>query len=76
LKLERLGRVSFKQIKNKRDYLGNRKKTNWLYVSRIAALKEYSFMKALYDEGFPVPNPIEWNRHCILMSKADGTKII
>jgi len=75
LKLQRLGRVSFRQIKNKRDYL-KKKKTSWLFVSRIGALKEFSFMKALYDEKFPVPYPIDWNRHCILMSKVDGYLLV
>jgi RIO-like serine/threonine protein kinase len=26
-------------------------------------------MKALYDEGFPTPVPIDVNRHVVLMSK-------
>lgn len=72
LKLQRLGRVSFKSIKNNRDYMGKRKNASWLYISRIAALKEYAFMKALYDHGFPTPRPIDWNRHCVVMTQVDG----
>ena len=45
LKLHRLGRISFRQIKNKRDYLQKRKHASWLYLSRLAALKEYAYMK-------------------------------
>lgn len=43
----RLGRVSFRKVKEKRDYLngGTRKVGNWLYLSRLSALKEYAFMK-------------------------------
>eukprot|EP00211_Chloroparvula_japonica_P001663 CAMPEP_0119136148 /NCGR_PEP_ID=MMETSP1310-20130426/20817_1 /TAXON_ID=464262 /ORGANISM="Genus nov. species nov., Strain RCC2339" /LENGTH=543 /DNA_ID=CAMNT_0007127115 /DNA_START=72 /DNA_END=1703 /DNA_ORIENTATION=+ len=72
LKLHRLGRVSFRSIKNKRDYLQHRKSASWLYLSRIAAQKEFAFMKALYDCGFPVPKPYDWNRHAIVMELAKG----
>lgn len=40
-----LGRVSFRTIKEKRDYLGKRKSASWMYMSRLAAQKEWAFMK-------------------------------
>jgi RIO kinase 2 len=49
-------------VKSKRDYLGRRNNYSWLYLSRLAALKEYAFMKALGDHGFPVPEAIDQNR--------------
>lgn len=39
LKLHRLGRTSFRQLKNKRDYHKHRQKASWLYLSRLAAVK-------------------------------------
>jgi len=72
LKLARLGRTSFRAIKNKRDYLQNRTQYNWLYLSRLSSVKEYSFMKVLHEHDFPTPTPIEWNRHAILMTLAPG----
>lgn len=45
MKLHRLGRVSFRAVKSKRDYLRHRSSYNWLYLSRLAALKEFAFMK-------------------------------
>jgi RIO kinase 2 len=51
LKLQRLGRVSFRAIKRKRDYLKHRKNANWLYMSRLGALKEYAFMKVSQPGG-------------------------
>ena len=45
MKLHRLGRVSFRAVKSKRDYLRHRRSFNWLYLSRLAALKEFAFMK-------------------------------
>jgi RIO kinase 2 len=62
LKLHRLGRTSFRDVKSKRDYLGKRNSYSWLYLSRLAALKEFAFMKALGDHGFPVPEAIDNNR--------------
>lgn len=46
LVLNRLGRISFRAIKTKRDYLGTRKSASWMYMSRLAARKEWEFMKA------------------------------
>ncbi len=45
MKFHRLGRTSFRAVKNKRDYLRNRNAHSWLYLSRLAALKEFAFMK-------------------------------
>lgn len=86
--LIRLGRISFRTIKQKRDYLGKRKSASWMYMSRLAAQKEYAFMKVccghhdmllifknekvLYDHGFQVPRPIDQARHCILMELIDA----
>lgn len=72
LKLHRLGRVCFRNIKEKRDYHGRRNKASWLYLSRISATREFAYMKALHDRGFPVPRPIDFNRHCVLMELVDG----
>ncbi|KAH8914706.1 RIO1-domain-containing protein [Atractiella rhizophila] len=69
LKIHRLGRVSFRSIKTKRDYLRKGQSAgNWMYLSRLAATKEYAFMKVLHAHGFPVPEPFDHSRHCLLMS--------
>ncbi|RNF01358.1 putative conserved RIO1-domain protein [Trypanosoma rangeli] len=76
LKLQRLGRCSFRSVTRNRDYKGGgraRHGESWFYLSRLAAEKEFSFMKTLYDEGFPVPKPIDQNRHALLMELVDGT---
>lgn len=72
LKLHRLGRTCFRNIKGKRDYLQHRKSASWLYMSRLSATREFAYMKALYDRGFPVPKPIEFNRHCVVMELIEG----
>jgi len=72
LKLHRLGRTCFRNIKGKRDYHQHRHSASWLYLSRIAATREFAYMKALLDRGFPVPKPIDFNRHCVLMELVEG----
>ncbi|UKJ89996.2 non-specific serine/threonine protein kinase [Theileria orientalis] len=72
LKFHRLGRISFRSVKNNRDYMGNRKHASWMYLSQLAAKKEYSYLSNLYDESFPVPEPIDFNRHVIAMRYIDG----
>ena len=50
-----------------------RKNMNWLYLSRISATKEFAYMKALHDRGFPIPTPHDFNRHCIVMDLVEGS---
>jgi RIO kinase 2 len=75
IKLHRLGRISFRNIKEKRDYLQHRQHASWMYMARLAAVKEFAYMKALKDEGFPVPKPVDQNRHCVVMSYVNATPL-
>nr|SVE82437.1 EOG090X04DJ [Daphnia magna] len=72
LKIHRLGRTSFRKIKEKRDYHQHRNNASWIYLSRLSATREFAYMKALYEREFPVPQPIDFNRHCVLMELVNG----
>jgi RIO kinase 2 len=72
LKLHRLGRISFRTVKANRDYLRNKTTGSWMYLSRLAAMKEYAFMQVLKREGFPVPEPIAQTRHTLVMELIDS----
>ncbi|KAK3070323.1 Serine/threonine-protein kinase rio2 [Teratosphaeriaceae sp. CCFEE 6253] len=72
LKLHRLGRISFRTVKANRDYLRNRNSGSWMYLSRLAAQKEHAFMRVLHREGFPVPEPVAWSRHTVVMEFIDS----
>lgn len=72
LKIHRLGRTSFRSVRRNRDYMAGKSKASWLYMSRLAALKEFAFMQALHSHGFPTPTPIDHNRHVVAMSRIDG----
>ena len=73
VKFHRLGRISFRTVKTNRDYLQGRSHASWMYLARLAAQKEFQYMLALYEAGFPVPKPIENNRHAILMEYMEGS---
>ena len=48
----RLGRISFRTVKQNRDYLRGRKSASWMYLSRLAAEKEFQFMKVCSPRCF------------------------
>lgn len=75
MKLHRLGRTSFRAVKSKRDYLVHRKSASWIYLSRLAAMKEYAFMCALHERGFPVPRPLGQSRHVVIMELCEGVPL-
>lgn len=72
LKIHRLGRISFRTVKANRDYLKKGKNGSWMYMSKLAAMKEFAFMTALGKNGFPVPKPLAQSRHTIVMSLIDA----
>ncbi|OCT45023.1 Serine/threonine-protein kinase rio2 [Cladophialophora carrionii] len=78
LKIHRLGRVSFKKgVRNKRDYARTKAQKergagSWMYMSRLAAVKEFAFLQALHEAGLSVPTPLGQNRHQLVMSLIDG----
>jgi RIO kinase 2 len=72
LKIHRLGRISFRTVKANRDYLRHRSSGSWMYMSRLAAMKEFAFMKALREAGYRTPEPLAQNRHCVVMEFVDA----
>ncbi|VDN00934.1 unnamed protein product [Thelazia callipaeda] len=75
LKFHRLGRTSFRKLKEKRDYHKKRKSCSWLYLSSLAAAKEFAYLKALYAHDFPLPRPIDRCRHLVVMDLIVGTTL-
>ncbi|KAL8440464.1 hypothetical protein Efla_005606 [Eimeria flavescens] len=72
LKLHRLGRISFRSIKKNRDYMQHRTHCSWHYLAHLAAVREFAYLKALHAHGFPVPQPLDMNRHAVLMEYVDA----
>jgi RIO kinase 2 len=76
LKIYRIGRTSFKNIKNLRDLIGNRGHISWLYVNRLAAKKEFDALEKIYKLKLDTPRPIAYNRHMIVMNYLRGKELV
>ena len=75
VKFHRLGRTSFRDTRRKREYVADRRHISWLYQSRLAAEAEYSALKSMHEAGVSVPEPIDQNRHVIVMQFIQGTQL-
>ncbi|MFX1288589.1 MAG: RIO1 family regulatory kinase/ATPase [Promethearchaeota archaeon] len=75
LKIYRIGRTSFKNIKKLRSFRGERKHISWLYVNRLAAKKEFEALGEIYKLKLNTPKPIGFNRHIIVMSYLRGKEL-
>jgi len=76
LKIYRIGRTSFKNIKKYRDLIGERGHFSWLYVNRLAARKEFEALEKIYKLKLNTPNPIGYNRHIIVMEYLRGKELV
>lgn len=77
IKFHREGRTSFKQVKRTRQHLMDIEIENfsWLYAAMLAAKREFEVMKKLYP-AVSVPEPIDYNRHAIVMSVVSGIEMV
>ena len=73
LKMFRLGRSSFKQIKRKRDV--NTGTNSWLLLNIDTAKKEYDILTYLKDSSTSFPSPLNRSFHCIVMEPIYGSRL-
>ncbi|MFX0019631.1 MAG: RIO1 family regulatory kinase/ATPase [Promethearchaeota archaeon] len=76
IKIYRMGRTSFKNIKKYRSFIGKRSHLSWLYINRLAAKKEYHALNKIYLLKLNTPKPIAFNRHAIVMSYLRGKELV
>ena len=76
VKFHRLGRVSFRDTRRKRGYVGGRRHISWLYESRLAAEREFEALCIVYEAGVSVPKPIHRNRHVVVMGYIEGFPLV
>ncbi|MFB6138331.1 MAG: serine/threonine-protein kinase RIO2 [Halobacteriaceae archaeon] len=74
LKFHREGYTNFREVHRGRDYTADREHTSWLYTARVAAEREFDALETLYP-GVSVPQPVEQNRHAIVMERVDGVEL-
>ena len=73
LKMFRLGRSSFKQIKRKRDV--STAINSWLLLNIDTAKKEYDILTYLKNSSTSFPNPLYRSFHCIVMDAIYGNRL-
>jgi len=74
LKYHREGYTNFREVMKEREYTADRDHVSWLYTARKAAEREYDALETLYPD-VSVPQPIDTNRHAIVMEKVDGVEL-
>ena len=74
LKFHREGYTNFREVMRERDYTSDNQHVSWLYTARKAAEREYDALETLYPE-VSVPQPVDTNRHAIVMEKIDGVEL-
>ncbi|WP_255193895.1 serine/threonine-protein kinase RIO2 [Natronobeatus ordinarius] len=74
LKYHREGYTNFREVHKERDYTSEKRHVSWMYTARKAAEREHEILEALYPD-VAVPQPIDQNRHAIVMEKMDGVEL-
>ncbi|MEM3597181.1 MAG: serine/threonine-protein kinase RIO2 [Candidatus Bathyarchaeia archaeon] len=75
VKFHRLGRISFRQTRRKRDYAAKAEHASWLLQSRLAAEKEFQALRLVFPKKVAVPEPISQNRHALVMGIIEGAEL-
>jgi len=74
LKYHREGYTNFREVQKEREYTAEKEHRSWLYTARKAAEREYEALETLYPE-VSVPQPVDQNRHAIVMGRIDGVEL-
>jgi len=72
LKLYRIGRVSFRDVRRKRAYVGPGEAGGWLRISIEAAAREFRNAKRAYSLGVRVPRPVARRLHAVVAERVEG----
>lgn len=74
VKYHREGIGNFRNLNRERDYTADKRHTSDLYTARKAAEREFDILETLYPT-VTVPQPIQHNRHAIVMEKMAGKEL-
>ncbi len=74
LKFHREGYTDFRQVDKEREYTADRDHVSWQYTARKAAEREYEALETLYPD-VSVPQPIDHNRHAVVMERVNGVEL-
>ncbi|MFC7132189.1 MULTISPECIES: serine/threonine-protein kinase RIO2 [Salinibaculum] len=74
LKYHREGYTDFREVNRGREYTADKAHVSWMYTARKAAEREYDALETLYPD-VSVPQPIDHNRHALIMERIDGVEL-
>jgi RIO kinase 2 len=74
LKFHREGYTNFREVMKEREYTADREHVSWQYTARKAAEREYDALETVYP-AVSVPQPVDQNRHAIVMEKIDAVEL-
>jgi len=74
LKFHREGYTEFREVNREREYTADREHVSWMYTARKAAERENDALETLYPT-VSVPQPVDQNRHAIVMERIDGVEL-
>ncbi|PSQ61105.1 MAG: serine/threonine protein phosphatase, partial [Halobacteriales archaeon SW_9_67_25] len=74
LKFHREGYTEFREVNREREYTADREHVSWMYTARKAAEREYGALETLYSD-VSVPQPVDHNRHAVVMERIDGVEL-
>jgi len=74
LKYHREGYTQFREVQKEREYTSDKEHVSWFYTARKAAEHEHEVLETLYPD-VAVPQPIDGNRHAIVMEKFPGVEL-
>ena len=74
LKFHREGYTNFREVAKEREYTADKSHVSWQYTARKAAEREYEALETLYPD-VRVPQPVDHNRHALVMEKIDGVEL-
>ncbi|MHA1685585.1 MAG: RIO1 family regulatory kinase/ATPase domain-containing protein [Candidatus Heimdallarchaeaceae archaeon] len=76
IKINRTGRMSFQQVKRKRDFLEGRRHYSIFFMAELSAQREYEILSKLQNSGLPIPKVFGANRHIIAMNIIEGRELV
>ena len=74
LKFHREGYTNFREVNREREYTADHEHVSWMYTARKAAEREYDALETVYPQ-VSVPQPVDHNRHGIVMERIDGVEL-
>jgi RIO kinase 2 len=74
LKFHREGYTEFREVNREREYTADHDHVSWFYTARKAAERESEALETLYPE-VSVPQPVDQNRHAVVMERLDGVEL-